>query len=1092
MSPHRRAGALRLIEWTADRCVPGATDGQLGCEDLHRYLWAARVVEGRRVLEVASGDGLGAAILAKTAESVHGIEIDPVAVEQSRLDHVGANLRFELGEAEDLSRFEDRSFGAVVAFGIFERVAEPERVMAEITRVLAPDGVAIISMPARAMETGAAQEHASLAAHELSPREFERLLRGWFAHVRLSSQRAIVGSAIVPVEPVPWGGAAPESAAAPAGGELLALASHGALPPAPTGSFLANPEPGQPLVHYIQRSFAEAQTRLEARLEARARDQERLRKGLAARDAELESVRAELDALRPRLAEAESRAARLSGELTDARAAIWRIGRVMGANTIENLRGRIYYRLGGPGAPGVRAVQAILRVGGLLSGGVDGGGGRLKGGSGGRLGRGSGGRLRGRSGGRLGKRPGGTRGSRTTSGSAPAAAIPGAVAGPIELTVSDHPEVSIVVPLHARADLTRRCLASIAAHTRPVRYEVILIDDAADQATKRLLAEVQGARLISNPENIGYLRSVNSGAAAARGSWLLLANNDIEVSPGWLSSMLDCAAADPQVAIVTPRYLYPDGSLAEAGGIIWSDGSGWNYGRGEDPADPRYAYHREVDYGSAAALLVRLDLWKATGGFDERYLPMYFEDVDLCFEARERGLKVVYDPGSTVVHHEGASAGTDISSGPKRHQALNRPKFVEKWGHRLEREHRPPDPRRVRDAANRQTGPHVLVIDHRVPMWDRDSGSLRMLGILQALLGLGCRVSFLPDNLHPMAPYTAHLQRLGVEVLHAPVDVEAAMREMSASVRLALLCRPESASRWMQPVRRYLPNARVVYDTVDLHWLREVRRDEARAGRSGGRARPGATAVALREMETGLFRAADATVVVTDDEGRLVAADAPGKPIFVVPNVHRLRVPVPPLAQREGVLFIGGFEHPPNVEAAQRLIERLMPAVWERLGGVPLQIVGGSVPPQLRRAASGRVEITGWLPEVDPLLDRARVLVAPMTYGAGLKGKVTQAMAAGLPVVTTTIGAEGLAATDGHELLIADDDEGLAERVLQVLEDDALWDDLSAAGQDLVDRLCSPGVIQARLIALFASLRCPVGTQPVDSRLSHSEPPPSA
>src|SRR4029077_4002029 len=214
--------------------------------------------------------------------------------------------------------------------------------------------------------------------------------------------------------------------------------------------------------------------------------------------------------------------------------------------------------------------------------------------------------------------------------------------GVIEMPEYETPQVSLIIPVHAHAELTRACLHSIRDRTTRVRYEVILVDDEADAETRRLLDRVRGAKILQNEKNLGFLRSMNRGASVARGDWLVLFNNDTEVTQGWLSAMLQCATSATDVGVVTPKFIYPDGSLNEAGGIVWRDGTAVNYGRGDAPDHFQYEYRRETDYGSAAALMVSADLWKDTGGFDERYRPIYYEDTDLCFEARERGLRVLY------------------------------------------------------------------------------------------------------------------------------------------------------------------------------------------------------------------------------------------------------------------------------------------------------------------------------------------------------------------------------------------------------------------------------------------------------------------
>jgi GT2 family glycosyltransferase/glycosyltransferase involved in cell wall biosynthesis len=657
--------------------------------------------------------------------------------------------------------------------------------------------------------------------------------------------------------------------------------------------------------------------------------------------------------------------------------------------------------------------------------------------------------------------------------------------GPISFPEADQPGVSIIIPLHAHARLTRAALESIHEHTRAGVYEVILVDDAADPETKKLLERVQGAQIIVNERNIGYLHSVHRGAAAARGRWLVLCNNDIEVQPGWLSAMLDCAESRPDVGIVSPKFLYPDGRLSEAGGIIWSDGTGENYGRCDDPACCHYEYRREIDYGSAAALMVTADLWREVGGFDERFEPMYFEDADLCFAALARGLRVMYEPRAHVMHVEGATAGVDEGAGHKRSQAENRPKFVEKWRARLEREHLPNDRRNLWIGANLRREHRVLVVDHRVPTWDRDSGGLRMRGVLEALIKLGCHVSLLPDNLMPMQPYTRELQRMGVEILYG-VDIPGMLKMIGPHLSLVILSRPDVAGRWLELLRERAPNATVAFDTVDLHWVREQRR-AAVLGPDGGNGKdPAQKAIAMRELELALIRATDATIVVTDDEREQVLADVPDATVHVVPNVNEVRVPVPSAGDRDGVLFVGGFEHDPNLIAAMSVAEEIMPLVWRELPELKVTFAGADPPPELRALASPRVDVRGWIPDLDPVLDSARAMIAPLKYGAGMKGKVTQALAAGLPVVTTSIGAEGLDAVDGEHLLIAESAAELAAGVVSLCRDDELWHRLSRSGQQLAAERCSSSLMVDRLNALLEEVV--VGSRAKGSRLGDLAP----
>jgi GT2 family glycosyltransferase/SAM-dependent methyltransferase/glycosyltransferase involved in cell wall biosynthesis len=1084
VSFRRRAAAPRLIEWTGERCVPWAPDVQVVYEHFHRYLWAAKLVEGLRVLDLGSGEGFGAAILAESAAHVVGVDVDELTVEHSRLNYAGPNLEFELGTAVDLSAFEDGSFGAVVAFEIIEHVREQEQVLAEVARLLGDDGILVISTPDRRMYGEARTESNPFHERELALDEFLELLGANFPHVASWGQRTITGSHLNPLETaaakddangaseffIERAGDEWRLADGPAALYCVALASKAPLPAVATSSTLA--DCGIQLVRAKERDAATAlgekagleregeelkkdfSSALERERAAHVRivqereDEVRAEHGRLAqrvRGADEDIARSErlVASNQQRMLELQAHIDSIEVQLASARQANRRIEESVTWQAFQKLRRRLYGAIGGERSLIARMLGVSLRL----------------------IGR------------RLIKRPPALP---TTAGVTPQ---PNAQ-DIIQLPEHETPEVSLIIPLYAHAELTRACLRSIREHTTRIRYEVILVDDEADDETRRLLAdEVRGAKTLRNEKNLGYLRSMNRGASVARGKWLVLFNNDTEVTRGWLEAMLDCANSAPDVGVVTPKFIYPDGSLNEAGGIIWRDGTGVNYGRGDQPDLFQYEYRRETDYGSAAALMVSTELWKNIGGFDERYLPMYYEDADLCFDARERGLRVLYEPGAVIVHHEGATAGNDTETGHKRFQEQNRPKFVAKWRHRLEAEQRNDAPANVRAAADRHHGKHVLVVDHRVPMWDRDAGSLRILKIMQALIGLGARVTFMPENFARLDPYTRGLQQMGIEVLYGHLDPPAEIAALGSTLSTAILCRPHPASHWLDTVREFAPRATVAYDTVDLHWLREARRS-AIAGpslstllASNGNmdlASISPKAKALRELEMAMMRATDVTIVVSNHEREQVEQDVPAVNVLVVPTVHDVEPYVPPPENRSGILFVGGFEHVPNVDAVLRLVREVMPMVWSELSDVQVTIVGSSPPPEVQELASPLVDVAGWVEDLQPLLEQSRLMVAPLRYGAGLKGKVTQCLAVGLPVVTTSIGAEGLESDEDAVLLVAEDAKALADHAVRVYRDDELWRCLSRAGQESIAEHCSTEVVTRRLSELLGLVPSPV------------------
>ena len=257
---------------------------------------------------------------------------------------------------------------------------------------------------------------------------------------------------------------------------------------------------------------------------------------------------------------------------------------------------------------------------------------------------------------------------------------------PVFPAVAD-PVVSIVMPVYNHYTQTISCLKSLHAAGTRCGYEIILADDCSDDETGGISEPATNIRIVSNTENLQFLRNCNNAAMAARGKYLLFLNNDTNVQTGWLDSLLATAESDDSIGIVGSKLVYPNGRLQEAGGIVWNDGSCWNYGWFDDPQKVEYNYVREVDYVSGACLLIRRDLWEKIGGFDERFAPAYYEDTDLAFQARHLGYKVVYQPNSVVVHFEGISSGTDLGRGIKHNQLINRSKFFKKWQSVLQKEH---------------------------------------------------------------------------------------------------------------------------------------------------------------------------------------------------------------------------------------------------------------------------------------------------------------------------------------------------------------------------------------------------------------------
>lgn len=630
---------------------------------------------------------------------------------------------------------------------------------------------------------------------------------------------------------------------------------------------------------------------------------------------------------------------------------------------------------------------------------------------------------------------------------------PAAAAAPARLATSDSPTVSVVVPVHGKWSFTAQCLRSFAEHPPTVPYELVVVDDASPDDTRGRLARVEGVRVVALDANQGFIGAVNAGIDASRGSFVVLLNNDTQITDGWLEALLE-TAQEPDVGLVGSKLVYPDGRLQEAGGIIFANAGGWNYGRFDDPNLQRYQIPRDVDYCSGAAIMVRKELLDELGGLDTDFAPAYYDDVDLAFSLRERGLRVVYQPRAVVIHHEGVSHGTDTSSGIKRYQEINRERLLAKWGERLQ-EHFPQDQGLV-EAAARRTGTKgiVVVIDDHVPRPDEDSGSVRTFGLLTTLRTLGWSVIFVPDNRYHGDVWGERLREAGIEVFTGPEPLEGFLASLSRRVTAVVGARVTVAWPYLGLVRRVLPGVPFLFDTVDLHYLRE-----AREAQLTGDVSQAQRAEATKRLELGFVTAADATLVVSPVEAAELAHEVPGATVCVVPNVHERRPEGPGPDGRSGMVFVGSFGHPPNVDAVKWLVTDILPLVRRELPDVVLRIVGKGAPQEvveLVEAAPG-AELLGWLPTLDEVYATSRVSVAPLRYGAGVKGKVGEALSHGLPVVGTTMAVEGMHIEHAVSGWVADDAEQFAQGVVTLMRDDELWSRLSEVGREHVDRVLGTG-----------------------------------
>jgi GT2 family glycosyltransferase len=627
---------------------------------------------------------------------------------------------------------------------------------------------------------------------------------------------------------------------------------------------------------------------------------------------------------------------------------------------------------------------------------------------------------------------------------------------PIEFPVFESPSVSIVMPAYNGWALTYRCLASIKKNTFDVAYEIIIGDDASTDETRDIEKYVKNILVIRNERNLEFLHNCNHAASFARGKYILFLNNDTEVCARWLSSMVDLLEQDNSIGMVGSKLIYPNGKLQEAGGIIWSDASGWNFGHNQDPDAPEFNYVKEVDYISGASIIIRTDLWKQIGGFDKRYTPAYCEDSDLAFEVRNRGYKVMYQPLSEVIHFEGYTHGTDQSEGIKgnaikAYQKRNNEKFREKWEQVLKNEHFANGENVFWARDKSRSKKTILVIDHYVPEFDKDAGSKTVFQYLKLFVSLNCNVKFLGDNFYRHEPYTTMLQQLGIEVLYGPHYASNWQHWISIhgdKLDYILLNRPHVSVKYIDSIKAST-RAKILYYGHDLHFLRLTRQFEIE-----GKKELLEEAENWKKVEMSLFNKADVILTPSLEERDVIKNLGVQQQVVYKPPYffERKAQPVVDFSQRKDVFFIGGFTHSPNVDAVLWFTREVWPKVRCELPGVKFIIAGSNTPPEIHALANDDVQVLGFVTEeaLQKLYEKIKLVVIPLRFGAGVKGKTVEAMFHGIPTVSTEFGLEGL--PDYSAFFESYNTGGdFARRITTVYNDDALLLQLSKKEADYVN-----------------------------------------
>jgi GT2 family glycosyltransferase len=600
------------------------------------------------------------------------------------------------------------------------------------------------------------------------------------------------------------------------------------------------------------------------------------------------------------------------------------------------------------------------------------------------------------------------------------------------LPTAPNPEVSIIIPVHNHIETTLSLLHKLRLNTDTTKFEIIIIDDASTDSTKEILTKIRGVKVVTQTINVGYLLATNSAIKFCEGKHICLLNNDTLPESGWLDSLVRTMNSDDQIAIAGSMLLSSDGKVAEVGSQIFQNRQIWNLGRWATRGNELFSFTREVDYCSAAAILVDGSFFRSLGGFDERYVPAYYEDTDLATTAWSQGRKVVYVHDSVVKHIEGVSHGTDTSQGLKAYQEVNREKFWDKWSKLIELPWSLDEVPRY--EADRDSKGIIVFIDNYIPSLESNAGATRAYRIIEAMRRLKFHVIVIPASRGIEILNRDRLHQNGVEIYQSYDQALSNLSMRSDRINSFWVSRVDVAEIIFPKIKTDFPGKAIYFDTVDLHYLRDLRNIEINGSKNS------IYGSNIVNLELSMCTEATKTVVVAGYEKKYLEEAGITSPVYELFMPQDPIPDIPKVKSKGSILFVGNFTHSPNIRAVEWLVDEVLPKITSSIDDpVRLQIIGAGLPDEIRgRLDSKNVDYLGWQESLEEFYSEARMVVVPLLYGAGKKGKLGEAILNNCPVISTSVGVEGYSIESEKDFLLADTAEDFAQAIMRLWNDSEL------------------------------------------------------
>ncbi len=1000
------------MKFTGERYLPSLTWPQIAFEHWHRYFAAASMATGKEVLDIACGIGYGSHLLSQQARRVVGVDVDPATISCARDKYSAPNLNFLAGDCGHIPIPGQAVFDLIVSFETIEHVAADvqKSFLSEVKRLLKPGGLFLVSTPNKHLNTPPSTLPNPYHLHELTPDDFKLLMRQHFGTVRFFGQKVYPSSFIWDLEqntPRQWreyglefsAGEYRPSPSAKEAHYLLAICSDTDISDNLPSVLLDISEQYAAEIRRLEQNIRGLTNQIHALEEHNTTISHLLRDTRLQIQKTQTPCQIERD---PREAEPLSPAAQRLQLIENSISwrCLERVQRMVDPILLPalHLRNKLTHRLKSPVIPNPAPVplEPVSQASELTA------------------------------------------------------------LTELHFPQETTPRVSIVIPLFNQWQLTYRCLESMVRHPAGMPIEIIVVDDGSSDATPDILKKVHGISVIRNATNHGFIYSCNAGIQHAHGEFVLFLNNDTEVTKDWLLHLVSPCDHDAKVGAVGAKLVWPTGLLMEAGSIIWNDGSTTGYGRNGDPDHPAYNYVREVDYCSGACLLVRRDLLSRIGGFDSRFAPAYCEDVDLCLTLKSLGYRVLYQPRTTIIHHEN---GSSSFAEARDHMVINQRRIQQKW--HTELRHKPSClTQNQLLARDSRTGKRILVIDDAVPAPHLGSGYPRAQHMLKSLGELGYVCTFFP-LLNPQAtePYSQELRDLGIEVFAgASISLDSFLNERKGLYDIVLVSRPHNAEAALDKVRQYLPSAWIIYDAEAIYAAREILRHDILGLPLNAESR-----LHLLEQEASLMRKADAVLTVSEAE-RQAIEQLNVFPVHVYGTPTPVFPPVNDFENRKDILFVGGFltEGCPNEDSMIHFVREVFPLVQKELQ-CRLIIAGTNRLDSIRSLATENILVTGQVEDLRPYYEQSRIFIVPTRFASGSAQKLHDAMAQGLPSVVSPLIAKQMGYPDGHALLVGEDPASFAAQIITLYRDRVLWQKIQREALSWIRNNCNPATLKSIL-----------------------------